>query len=134
MRKGLVLAGALIGGMVIGGFTVGYVVLPPQTQLLAAEPDFVPGQSGINAAGQSYGPLTDLTFKSGPDLFEVGATNGRLGYAETDAFAAFMGPASSLSEALESKPTDHYIPVYTSDGRTVIGEFLISAGNSEGAK
>jgi hypothetical protein len=128
MKKPLVLVGALAGGMILGAFAVGYVVVPIQTSNSIADQNVIPGQTGRNASGQTYGPLTDLSFQTGPDLFEAGATNGRLGYVETSAFAAAMAPAGSLDAAITTTQVDRTLPVYAVDGKTVIGEFLVSAG------
>lgn len=134
MKNSLLLVGALIGGMALGGFGLGFVMVPLQTSSTFAGQDVVPGQTGHNASGQAYGPLTDLSFRTGPDLFEAGATNGRLGYVEASAFAAAMAPASSLEAALNSTQGDRTLPVYAVDGKTVIGEYLISAGQTGGNK
>jgi hypothetical protein len=64
---------------------------------------------GINANGQTYGTPNEY---GEPDLEAVLATNGENGYAYTKDF--FPTP----------EPTPPYfIPVYESDGVTVIGEF-----------
>lgn len=134
MKKPLMLVGALIGGMVIGAFGLGYVVVPMQAASTIEGRDVTPGQTGRNASGQTYGPLTDLSFRTGPDLFEAGATNGQLGYVETSAFAAEMAAASSLKAALNDVPTDRTLPVYAADGKTVIGEFPIGSGKPGGGE
>lgn len=130
MKKMLLLVGALVLGLVIGAVGMGYVLIPLHDVRTSEIVDVTPGQSGRNDAGQTYGPLTDLSFATGPELFEAGATNGRIGYVETSAFAAIMAAPSSLKEALESKPSERVLPVYAVDGKTVIGEYLISAGES----
>jgi hypothetical protein len=72
-----------------------------------------PTDWATNANGQTYG-----TVKEGgaePDLESAYATNGRLGYVVT---------ADLDSDVPKS------IPVYESDGETVIGEFHISEGQA----
>lgn len=60
---------------------------------------------GVNAKGETYGALVDG--EPMPDLSPVQATNGKVGYAYS-------------RDMMSDKST---IPVYLSDGETVIGEF-----------
>lgn len=92
--------------------------------------DFPVGQTGINEAGESYGPLVD--FDNPPDLFETAASNGAVGYARWSDYWNVIGPAASLDEALDAKPQERVIPVYDKDGRTRIGEFTIFTGTEGG--
>jgi hypothetical protein len=73
---------------------------------------------GVNAKGETYG----VTNAQGmPDLVEVIANNGKIGYSYRD---QLLGPQpKNPEEALHWHPTPHAIPVYESDGRTVIGDF-----------
>ena len=80
---------------------------------------------GVNAHGQTYGVANA---NGTPDLIAVIATNGRTGYAYADQLQQAQGPApTSPDQAIASnghhQPTS--IPVYTSDGRTVIGHFNV---------
>jgi hypothetical protein len=63
----------------------------------------------VNAHGQTYGGV-DKEYGA-PDLQGARATNGRDGYIVTKQFDAFRGCG--------------YLPVYESDGTTVIGRFSI---------
>lgn len=63
----------------------------------------------VNAHGQTYG---EPNGKYGyPDLQGAQATNGKIGYIYTKQFNTFMGCG--------------YLPVYDSDGTTLIGQFSI---------
>jgi hypothetical protein len=72
----------------------------------------------VNENGQTYGVFNGREF---PDLTPVVATNGREGYAYSDDLALFPpDPPASTSPA-----APRTVPVYESDGETVIGEFRI---------
>lgn len=66
---------------------------------------------GVNANGQTYGTPNE---KGEPDLIAAQATNGQVGYILFTELNSFVGEGT--------------IPVYESDGVTVIGDFPI--GNS----
>ncbi|WP_062132671.1 hypothetical protein [Demequina aestuarii] len=90
---------------------------------IAAEP--VP--LAVNENGETYG--TDA-FDARPDLILAWATNGREGYirrAELDAAHGPMptSPAHALEMQATPPPRPDTIPVYESDGITVIGEFSV---------
>lgn len=83
-----------------------------------------PTPFGVNANGDTYGVMS--SDGSVPDLVAVIATNGSEGYAY---WKELEGPIpSSPAEALrwqeEHKGKATRIPVYLSDGETVIGEFV----------
>ena len=100
--------------------------------------NYVPTELGRNAAGETYGAAWEgLT----PDLVAVSglAPDGSsvIGYARATQLTAFgpdwPGQPSSPKQALEWQrerderyPDGWEIPVYASDGRTVLGSFLIS--------
>lgn len=100
--------------------------------------NYVPTELGRNAAGETYGAASEgLT----PDLVAVSglAPDGSsvIGYARATQLNAFgpdwPGQPSSPEQALEWQrerderyPDGWEIPVYASDGRTVLGTFLIS--------
>ena len=67
-----------------------------------------------NARGQTYG---QCNVRGCPDLIGAQATNGRLGFVLTAQFDSFQGTG--------------YIPVYESDGTTVIGKFSIGIPENE---
>lgn len=82
-----------------------------------------------NDSGETYGKLVDSQsaieryMKKEPDLIAVIATNGKEGYVKKTDF--FPNLPRDPNEALEqeSANTDNVIPVYKTDGVTVIGEF-----------
>jgi hypothetical protein len=76
----------------------------------------------VNENGDTYGAAND---RGEPDLLSVIATNGELGYAYSQ---DLQGPEiNNPQEAMEymenMKGTTLMVPVYESDGETVIGEF-----------
>jgi len=79
----------------------------------------------VNADGLTYGlPNSHGT----PDLIAAVATNGRQGYIYAAQLQAAQPQPTSPEQAATMHPTPVTIPVYKSDGRTVIGEFVIGSG------
>ncbi len=81
----------------------------------------------VNARGETYGVAGE---GSEPDLIAAIATNGREGYVRRSALDAAAGAnASTPAEALAWQDAHagktFYIPVYESDGETVIGTFAV---------
>ena len=82
----------------------------------------------VNARGETYG---SEAYGANPDLISAVATNGREGYIRRTDLDAATGPEpSSPPEAIarqdSREPGSTYIPVFESDGVTVIGQFEIS--------
>ncbi|USQ81449.1 hypothetical protein NF556_07315 [Ornithinimicrobium faecis] len=82
---------------------------------------------GVNAKGQTYGVQNE---NGEPDLISAIATNGQTGYASVAEMNAAVGPEPTSPEhALkmqeERAGQTFSVPVYESDGETVIGEFVI---------
>lgn len=84
-----------------------------------------------NATGDTYGVENE---NGAPDLIAVQATNGTFGYVHRDdledadgttASKSFRSPADALAWQAEYGGRITYIPVYESDGTTVIGEFQV---------
>ena len=89
--------------------------------------NYVPTLLGVNAHGQTYG-VSGSGDQGEPDLVAVTATNGKDGYSHaTDLQGGPMptGPADALAQQEANQGRTHTIPVYESDGTTVIGEFTI---------
>jgi hypothetical protein len=82
--------------------------------LTATYADVKPAKWGINASGQTYG-VADET--GTPDLISVVATNGKDGYAYV---------SQLLAGQQNQEPRT--VPVYESDGKTVIGECRFQTG------
>lgn len=85
----------------------------------------------VNAKGETFGIEND---SGTPDLIAVLTTEGRQGYvyadelAEIDGTAAareFTSPEDALRWQEEQKGKTLSVPVYLSDGETVVGEFVI---------
>lgn len=103
-----------------------------QWQLLVSYIDAQPIPLAVNDNGDTYG-IMDAP-EGTPDLVSVYATNGQLGYvyvdelAEADGTAAvetFRTPQDALDWQAAREGQRFAIPVYRSDGETVIGEFVI---------
>lgn len=82
----------------------------------------VPTRLGVNARGQTFG-VSGSAPQGEPDLVAVQATNGKAGYA----YAADLEGSQPTSPADAGSNAGHgrTIPVYESDGSTVIGEFTV---------
>lgn len=90
----------------------------------------IPTRYGVNSHGQTYGSFA--VEGEDPDLGAVVATNGREGFVLTSAYKDAIGltdlpssPEEALREQEERSGTGISLPVYESDGRTQIGEFII---------
>jgi hypothetical protein len=66
-----------------------------------------------------------------PDLIAAYATNGRFGYAYAEQLDGYRptSPADALRWQAEHGDESRSVPVYESDGETVIGEFVIQPGS-----
>ncbi|MFF8187561.1 peptidase M56 family protein [Microbacterium sp. NPDC016588] len=89
---------------------------------------------GTNADGETFGSIVG---GETPDLVAVVATNGSEGYVRrtdledadgTTAARSFRSPADALAWQEERGATSITIPVYASDGRTVLGVFVVRGG------
>lgn len=84
---------------------------------------------GVNADGQTYGVANS---RGTPDLIAAVATNRRVGYIYANELAQAQGPMpTSPQQAVEQQAHRNpagSIPVYQSDGTTVIGHFVIGSG------
>ncbi|WP_323959357.1 peptidase M56 family protein [Arthrobacter sp. JZ12] len=87
-----------------------------------------PTELGVNEKGETYGAAHNSQGVA-PDLVAVIATNGRTGYAYSDALNVqpqFDSPEEAIAWQEEHRGEEFPIPVYESDGETVIGEFIVS--------
>jgi hypothetical protein len=103
-------------------------------QLTATYVEQKPTAWGVNADGDTYGVQNE---KGVPDLIAVSATNGRDGYVKradldaadgTEAARHFTSPEDALRWQEERKGRSVSIPVYTADGKTTIGVFVVGPG------
>jgi hypothetical protein len=89
----------------------------------------------LNAKGLSYGSIASAPSEdAAPDLVLVVASNGKNGYAyETDLAKAegsgFTTPEEALAWQAANAGKSQSVPVYQSDGVTVIGDFVVSSSN-----
>jgi len=79
---------------------------------------------GVNSDGQTYGVPNS---RGTPDLIAAVATNGQQGYIYATQLQAAQPQPTSPQQAAAMHPTPVAIPVYKSDGHTVIGEFVIGS-------
>lgn len=78
---------------------------------------------GVNEGGQTFGAGNG---QGTPDLVAVVATNGRRGYAYAQDLEAPTPTSPSEALAWQRVPQrDVEVPVYESDGKTVIGTFVM---------
>lgn len=107
--------------------TIGLIILSVvSSNVVFALPTEKRNQYEKNANGETYGyAIQSETIGYEPDLIAATGTNGEDGYVRgTD----LDGPIpSSPEEAIAMQSSNgRYIPLYESDGETVIGEFYIS--------
>ncbi len=85
---------------------------------------------GVNAQGETFGVENE---NGTPDLIAVTATNGKGGYAYARDMAAAEGPPpTSPEDAVSRNGRTVSVPVYESDGTTLLGEFVIGPANATG--
>ena len=97
----------------------------------------------VNESGQTYGPSF---YAPEPDLFRVGLPDGRSGYCYSKEFAPIEGlqeriqhmeyldslmQAEKLMNPEAAQVVVKDIPVYESDGKTIIGSFPITYAPAE---
>lgn len=86
----------------------------------------------INEQGQTYGRGTYPSgVKIEPDLVGAVGTNSTQGYVKsTDLEPAFASPEEAITFQ-EANKDGRSIPLYESDGKTVIGEFIVKESSSQ---
>ena len=100
--------------------------------LVFAFADFSPFKTNQN--GQTYGSLSGHTSEDSPNLIWARGIDGTSGYVKS---SDLFGPTpSSPEEALKLQELEeakglYTIPLYDSDGETVIGEFMMGGGNGK---
>lgn len=125
-------AAALIAGAVVGlGSTSAIAGLQPTNSNMA---ELSPAELEVetNAKGLTFGSALALSAEGEePDLVSVFADSGQIGYAFTSDLEAASGLVDTPSEASKyqksvSSKLAKKVPVYESDGVTVIGTFTIT--------
>ena len=126
------------GAGLAAGSAVGANVVPPIAGGLSSTPDGPPAPFEIpnyptNAAGQTYGSvLQAASHEMEPDLISATDSRGRQGYIMKKTLDELTGGnITTLEEAIEweesrdSRPAQILIPVFESDGITMVGTFKI---------
>jgi len=100
-----------------------------------ASPDADPTTYEQNSSGRSYGTLPTAGVpdpREFPDLIAVTGEDGVEGYAyATDLFGNQPEPLTP-EQALSQNSLSHYVPVYASDGETILGRFRVSGVEDDG--
>ncbi len=84
-----------------------------------------------NQDGQTYGSLEGHTIEDAPNLISARGIDGTIGYVKgTDVFEPTpSSPEEAVKRQLEKEARGLYtVPLYDSDGKTVIGEFMMGTG------
>jgi hypothetical protein len=130
--KTVVIGVALVGGMVVGTFNICPTIaraFSNPTQSLSSAPVFPRNQSG-----QSYGSdMHSTSPATEPDLVLACGTDGTIGYVKSSDLYGTQPKTPEEAVAQNPKVGDvKQIPLYASDGKTVIGKYNIVAGKVEG--
>lgn len=129
----------LVGGVLVvgaGAATVGVILAPVRSanaegaQPLPASPTSLPDTLAVhlNAAGQSYGSALAIPLVvPSLDLVSVVASNGISGYAKSVDLDGSVPATLQQAEARAANAVARTVPVYKSDGLTVVGSFSMPA-------
>lgn len=140
--RGALLTGAVVGVLSVGVVTGGAVA----SSFLSGPADEVPPGVDVteqykqNADGLTYGSALDaVSPETEPDLINVVASNGKTGYVLKTELDRASGALDfkSVDEALawqSSRRSVTSVTVYESDGKTVVGEFIVGNGNARTEK
>lgn len=84
----------------------------------------------INQYGETYGSALKATSPDNePDLIKAYGIDGTLGYVKSSDLKGVQPKTPQEALDLQAKtPSSRKIPLYESDGKTVIGEFQINKG------
>lgn len=123
---------AISSGIIINLFGLSIWVYARNTDGFSYSPNSIEDSDSTyltNEQGQTYGPRPD-TFEhvEDPDLLEAIGENGIIGYVKlSDLDSNVSSPEEALTYQ-ESAENSEYIsiPLYNSDGETVIGEFRMN--------
>ncbi|GAA1246273.1 hypothetical protein GCM10009633_19320 [Janibacter melonis] len=123
----------------VGAASAGDAPAPSPARNIPESPEVGPGpgvlqppgahEYGTNARGESYGSaLWAKSPDDEPDLIRARASNGRIGYVRASEIEeADPSPKSPEEAAKNDGPLRPSVPVYESDGTTVIGGFRFSS-------
>ncbi len=121
-----VIAAAVAGlvlGSVVGTFAVATASDAPPAPIGSATTNWAK-----NAHGLTYGSGMDAKSpQDEPDLIEVLATNGKVGYSLRSDLEGPdpTSPQEALAQQVRQAGKDQVIPVYKADGTTKIGVFIV---------
>ncbi|WP_051533880.1 hypothetical protein [Desulfitibacter alkalitolerans] len=141
------IAFAIFLGTMLGFFSIGYAMehdvffqknyeINEKGQLICAkskeiitEENFDPSKVyKVNKYGQTYGSsLFAVSFETEPDLILAKGVDGTIGYIyATDSYGEVpKNPEEALAMQKANAGKDHrVIPLYASDGKTIIGKFI----------
>lgn len=79
-----------------------------------------------NESGETYGPDLKESSLTPPALVLVKNEDGLFGYIRESEIGG--ASVTTPEEAARYTPHDHYINMYSEDGKTIIGQFFVSKG------
>ena len=125
--QAIVVVVALAGGVGIGMVGVNFAHAGTPSRPGPAKP------FAVNANGQTYGSDAQSTsLATEPDLILAQGTNGKIGYVRKSDLFGVMPRTPQAAVAGENpngvQPV-RAIPLYASDGTTVIGTFIVGGGH-----
>jgi len=149
-KNTVLLTVAILLGTMLGYFSIGYAMehdvffqknykINEKGQLICAktneiitEENFDPSKVyRVNEYGQTYGSsLFAVSFETEPDLILAKGVDGTIGYIyATDSYGEVpKNPGEALARQKANAGQDRrVIPLYASDGKTIIGEFIMYA-------
>lgn len=137
----VIIAFALILGLMVGSYSINYAMtndsaykinekgqlVSPDTNQIITEDNFDPARIyQINENGQTYGSsLYAVSAETEPDLIIAKGVDGTIGYVY---YADLYGkepknPEEAITMQKLNSSKIRTIPLYASDGKTVVGEF-----------
>ena len=125
--RGVLVAAVIVSGLAAGAVGAAYAgggEAPQSASTQDPAPPYVPPQT--NARGQTFGSaLGAMTYAQVPDLVSVWDNEAQMGYAlKTDIFpSAFPESPGAATPPRQGDLATRSVPVYTSDGVTVIGTY-----------
>ena len=85
----------------------------------------------VNQDGQTYGTMSQESHGTAPDLIQAQGVDGTIGYVKSTDLFWFnpKTPEEAVKMQAEMDAKGPYtIPLYSEDGKTVIGEFPMGGG------
>lgn len=134
LRVYVLRATLLVATLALGaGLGVGASALTSGASVVVAAPSN-PTAFPTNANGQTYGSSANVSLTNEPDLIYAVATNGVKGYILRSQLWAVDGTdvqnPVGAAKYMASATSPRFIPVYESDGSTVVGRFEIPGTSS----